>query len=125
MPRIARLCSSASICSGTRGLPRGTGAPPWTTKDAERTWKPRVDMSRAGKPTDPTLQRNVSQAHRTAMAVSAGYVWINEVSKHFLGAPFGGTKQSGFGREESIEELLSFTQEKNIHVKLRRSGDPA
>jgi betaine-aldehyde dehydrogenase len=63
---------------------------------------------------------DVSQAHRTAMAVSAGYVWVNEVGRHFLGAPFGGTKQSGFGREESIEELLAFTQEKNIHIKLRR-----
>lgn len=61
-------------------------------------------------------------AHRTAMAVNAGYVWINEVGKHFLGAPFGGTKQSGFGREESLEELLGFTQEKNIHVKLRRGN---
>ena len=46
-------------------------------------------------------------------------VWINEVGKHFLGAPFGGFKQSGFGREECFEEMLSFTQEKNIHVKLR------
>src|SRR6185369_17406625 len=47
-------------------------------------------------------------AHRTAAAVEAGYVWINEVSKHFLGAPFGGYKQSGIGREECIEELLRF-----------------
>jgi len=46
-------------------------------------------------------------------------VWINDVSKHFLGAPFGGFKQSGLGREECFEEMLSFTQEKNIHVKLR------
>ena len=29
-------------------------------------------------------------AHRMAGAVEAGFVWINEVSKHFLGAPFGG-----------------------------------
>jgi betaine-aldehyde dehydrogenase len=62
-------------------------------------------------------------AHRTAALVEAGYVWINEVSKHFLGAPFGGYKQSGIGREECIEELLRFTREKNIHVNLkRRSG---
>src|SRR5690349_12879506 len=62
-------------------------------------------------------------AHRTAASVEAGYVWINEVSKHFLGAPFGGYKQSGIGREECIEELLRFTREKNIHVNLkRRSG---
>ena len=62
---------------------------------------------------------DLSTAHRTAMAVEAGFVWINEVGKHFLGAPFGGFKQSGLGREECFEEMLSFTQEKNIHVKLR------
>ncbi len=59
-------------------------------------------------------------AHRTAMAAQAGYVWINEVSKHFLGAPFGGWKQSGIGREECLGELIAFTQEKNIHVSLRQ-----
>jgi betaine-aldehyde dehydrogenase len=64
---------------------------------------------------------DVSTAHRTALAVNAGYVWINEVGKHFLGAPFGGVRQSGFGREECIEEMLGFTQEKNIHVRLRRA----
>ena len=48
----------------------------------------------------------------------AGFVWINEVGRHFLGAPFGGYKQSGLGREEGIGELISFTQEKNIHINL-------
>jgi betaine-aldehyde dehydrogenase len=62
---------------------------------------------------------DVSTAHRAAMSVQAGYVWINEVGKHFLGAPFGGVKQSGFGREECLGEMLSFTQEKNIHLRLR------
>jgi betaine-aldehyde dehydrogenase len=62
---------------------------------------------------------DLSTAHHTAAAVRVGYVWINEVGRHFLGAPFGGVKQSGFGREECLEELLRFTQEKNIHVKLR------
>ena len=62
---------------------------------------------------------DLSTAHRTASAVEVGYVWINEVGKHFLGAPFGGVKRSGFGREECIEELLAFTQLKNVHVKLK------
>jgi betaine-aldehyde dehydrogenase len=61
--------------------------------------------------------RDIDAAMRTAYAAEAGFVWVNEVSRHFLGAPFGGVKQSGLGREECIEELLSFTQEKNIHVK--------
>lgn len=60
---------------------------------------------------------DLNAALRTAYAAQAGFVWINEVSKHFLGAPFGGYKQSGIGREECLEELLAFTQEKNIHVK--------
>jgi betaine-aldehyde dehydrogenase len=64
---------------------------------------------------------DLNTAHRTALAVQAGYVWINEVSKHFLGAPFGGFKQSGLGREECFEEMLSFTQEKNIHIRLKPS----
>src|SRR6266567_6223430 len=65
---------------------------------------------------------DLATAHRTAAAVEAGYVWINEVSKHFLGAPFGGYKQSGIGREECLEELIRFTREKNIHINLRRRG---
>jgi betaine-aldehyde dehydrogenase len=63
---------------------------------------------------------DLQAAHRTAAAVQAGYVWINEVSRHFMGAPFGGYKQSGIGREECLEELIGFTQEKHIHIKLRR-----
>jgi betaine-aldehyde dehydrogenase len=60
---------------------------------------------------------DLGTALRTAYAAEAGYVWVNEVSRHFLGAPFGGIKQSGLGREECLEELMAFTQEKNIHLK--------
>ena len=67
---------------------------------------------------------DISTAHRTAGAVEAGFIWINEVGKHFLGVPFGGVKQSGIGREECFEEMLAFTQEKNIHVKLRAPSSP-
>jgi betaine-aldehyde dehydrogenase len=64
---------------------------------------------------------DLGAAHRTAGEVQAGFVWINEVGKHFLGAPFGGYKQSGIGREECLSELLAFTQEKNIHLRLRKA----
>jgi betaine-aldehyde dehydrogenase len=62
---------------------------------------------------------DLSTAHRAAAAVQSGFVWINDVSKHFLGAPFGGFKQSGIGREECFEELIAYTQEKNIHIRLK------
>ena len=55
---------------------------------------------------------------RAAKRIQSGYVWVNECSVHIPGAPFGGYKQSGVGREESKEELLEFTQLKNVNVKL-------
>jgi betaine-aldehyde dehydrogenase len=58
-------------------------------------------------------------AHRLASRVEAGYVWINNASIHHVGVPFGGYKQSGIGREESIDELLACTQVKNVSVTLR------
>jgi betaine-aldehyde dehydrogenase len=57
-------------------------------------------------------------AHRAASRVEAGYIWINSVASHFLGAPFGGYKQSGLGREECLDELLAYTQIKNVNIPL-------
>jgi betaine-aldehyde dehydrogenase len=61
---------------------------------------------------------DIAKAHRYAARVEAGYVWINASSTHFPGAPFGGYKQSGLGREESIEELMDCTQIKTVNVVL-------
>jgi betaine-aldehyde dehydrogenase len=62
--------------------------------------------------------RDLASAHRCASRVDAGYVWVNTTGRHFLGAPFGGYKQSGQGREECLDELLSYTQLKNVHIAL-------
>ena len=55
-------------------------------------------------------------AHKFARDVEAGFVWINDSARHFLGAPFGGYKDSGVGRDEDVDELLSYTQVKNVNV---------
>jgi 2-formylbenzoate dehydrogenase len=59
---------------------------------------------------------DLRRAHRFAAAFEAGFVWVNGTSRHFPGVPYGGVKASGVGREESVEELLSFTQTKAITV---------
>jgi acyl-CoA reductase-like NAD-dependent aldehyde dehydrogenase len=66
--------------------------------------------------TASVFTRDLATAHRFARDVEAGYVWVNDVSRHTAGTPFGGVKDSGLGREEDIEELLSYTQSKNVHV---------
>ena len=65
---------------------------------------------------------DLDRAHRLASRVEAGYIWINGASTHHVGLPFGGVKQSGIGREESIEELLACTQIKNVNVTLRAAA---
>jgi acyl-CoA reductase-like NAD-dependent aldehyde dehydrogenase len=57
-------------------------------------------------------------AHTFARDVQAGFVWVNDSGRHFLGTPFGGYKDSGLGREEDIEEVLSYTQVKNVNLNL-------
>ena len=61
---------------------------------------------------------DLKTALRTARAVKSGYIWVNGASGHFYGTPFGGLKNSGLGREEGIDELLSYTEVKTIHVML-------
>jgi acyl-CoA reductase-like NAD-dependent aldehyde dehydrogenase len=61
---------------------------------------------------------DVRRAHRVARELETGFIWINGAGPHFMGMPFGGFKSSGIGREESLDELLSFTQLKSINIFL-------
>ena len=62
------------------------------------------------------VTNDFNAAMRAAELVEAGYVWINSAGR-YLGAPYGGWKQSGIGKEESFEELLSYTRVKNINMR--------
>ena len=61
---------------------------------------------------------DITRAHRMAQAIDAGYVLINGASRHYWGLPFGGVKSSGVGREESVEELISYSETKATTVVL-------
>jgi betaine-aldehyde dehydrogenase len=60
-------------------------------------------------------------ALRTAHALEAGWVQINQGGGQVLGQSYGGFKQSGIGREFSLEGMLdSYTQRKHVSVNLGR-----
>jgi acyl-CoA reductase-like NAD-dependent aldehyde dehydrogenase len=65
------------------------------------------------------LTNDIHRALKMARQVQAGYVWVNNASDHYPGVPFGGYKDSGLGREECLEELLSYTQVKAINITIR------
>ena len=62
------------------------------------------------------VTNDLATAMETAERVEAGYVWINS-SGRYIGAPYGGWKQSGIGEEECFDEILSYTQIKNINMR--------
>lgn len=61
---------------------------------------------------------SLKTATRAVRDIDAGYVWINHSSAHIPGAPFGGTKSSGVGREEDLSEIYSYAQPKNVFIKM-------
>ena len=57
-------------------------------------------------------------AHRTAAAVRAGIVWINCHGLPDMAVPFGGYRQSGWGRENGFESLLQYMELKSVVASL-------
>src|SRR5712664_655715 len=62
--------------------------------------------------------KDISKAHRTAAALRAGTVWINCYNIFDAALPFGGYKQSGWGREMGKDVLEMYTQTKAVCTRL-------
>ncbi len=66
--------------------------------------------------------QDITRAHRFAKEIKAGTVWINTFNMFNAASPFGGYKQSGYGREMGKHALEMYTQVKSVWVDL--SGKP-
>ncbi|MBZ5556753.1 MAG: aldehyde dehydrogenase family protein [Acidobacteriia bacterium] len=64
--------------------------------------------------------KDIKKAHYVARKLQAGTVWINTYNIYDTAAPFGGYKQSGFGREMSVHALEHYTQVKSVWVDLNQ-----
>ena len=88
-------------------------------------WKEVDDVVRMANDTHFGLaayvwSHNLDNALNTAHRVDAGWVQINQGGGQVVGQSYGGYKQSGIGREVSLEGMLAgFTQTKQINIKLR------
>ena len=59
---------------------------------------------------------NISRAHRVSRQLRSGLVWINGWDACDITVPFGGAKQSGFGRDRSLHALEKYTELKGISI---------
>ena len=66
---------------------------------------------------------NINRALRVAKAVETGRMWVNCYNRLPAGAPFGGYKTSGIGRENHKMMLAAYTQVKNIYISTREERE--
>ncbi|BFU60959.1 MULTISPECIES: aldehyde dehydrogenase family protein [Rodentibacter] len=66
---------------------------------------------------------NINRALRVARAIETGRVWVNCYNRLPAGAPFGGYKTSGIGRETHKMMLSAYTQVKNIYISTREERE--
>ena len=64
--------------------------------------------------------RDITTAHKMARGLRAGTVWINTYDQVDMSTPFGGYKQSGFGRDRSLHALDKYTQLKTTWINIGR-----
>ena len=57
---------------------------------------------------------NMRAAHRAVQELEAGYTWVNALQIAHDELPFGGTKESGFGKEHGLEAFHQYTEQKSV-----------
>ena len=65
---------------------------------------------------------DLNRAHTMAAQLRVGVVWINSWLLRDLRTPFGGSGQSGLGREGGMEAMRFFTEPKNVAIALKTAG---
>jgi acyl-CoA reductase-like NAD-dependent aldehyde dehydrogenase len=58
--------------------------------------------------------RDMAKARKAAEQLDAGYTWVNDIQVAYDQLPFGGSKQSGFGKEHGVEAIESYTEKKSV-----------
>jgi acyl-CoA reductase-like NAD-dependent aldehyde dehydrogenase len=62
--------------------------------------------------------QDINKAHRVARAIRAGNIWVNFYGGADKALPFGGFKESGWGREGGIEGMEAFLEKKSVYIRL-------
>ena len=101
---------------------RSSGRSSWSTLPDE------AEASRSRTPPGTASRR--ASGRRTSDgpcawgAIDTGFLWINTINSHPIEAPFGGVKDSGFGREEGLQALENYRVQRSLIVGGERFVDP-
>ena len=84
----------------------------WKTADQAIAMANELDLGL----TAAVWTNDLKAAMSAVRALQSGLVWVNGTGRHYMGTGFSGWKNSGLGREECLEEVLSYTRVKAVHI---------
>jgi len=87
---------------------------PWSDEDEVIEMANMLNLGLSGS----VWTNDLNKALRTSRRLKTGYIWVNAVSEHYKAVPFGGYKNSGIGKEEGMDEIISYTEAKTINIIL-------
>jgi succinate-semialdehyde dehydrogenase/glutarate-semialdehyde dehydrogenase len=93
----------------------GPVLPVWRVADLDEAIQ-RANASRYGLGSS-VWTRSLERASVAAERLETGYTWVNSVNRIYDELPFGGTKQSGFGKEHGVEALDYYLETKSVVVR--------
>ena len=121
--RCSTTCPTTHASSTRRSSARSR---PWACSSPRRTRSPRANDTEYGL-VAYVFTRDIKRAMRVCEGLETGMVGLNQGMVSNAGAPFGGVKQSGIGREGGNEGLEEFLETKYVAVNMsgaRASGRP-
>jgi acyl-CoA reductase-like NAD-dependent aldehyde dehydrogenase len=63
--------------------------------------------------------QDVGRAHRVAAGLKAGTVWVNTYNVYHPASPFGGYRESGFGRELGKDAIEMYLEKKSVWINTK------
>src|SRR5215468_1449166 len=78
----------------------------------------RISREEIFGPVAAVRTRDIFKAMRTVKSLRAGIVWVNHMQPTYVEAPWGGYKQSGFGRELGPWGIEEYLETKQVHINL-------
>jgi acyl-CoA reductase-like NAD-dependent aldehyde dehydrogenase len=90
----------------------GPALPIWRVRDLDEAIE-KANNSKYGLGSS-IWTSDIKRAHIAAERIEAGYTWVNSLQIAVDELPFGGTKQSGFGKEHGTEVLDYYTEQKSV-----------
>jgi acyl-CoA reductase-like NAD-dependent aldehyde dehydrogenase len=116
VPRSGAEDIDAAVAAAARAFESG----PWTdVPDMGRSRLLRRLAELMQDNSDAMIETEIRDNGRFVQGIKAGAVWVNAYRRNHWALPFGGYKESGYGRDSGVDALAEYQQSKSVWIEKR------